>query len=263
MDQVAAMYNSTIKKPSSVFSSMLQEKLANTTDTIDMQGANTVGTEATNNVGNVSNAGFINELQNLLNSNTQNNLQSGDYCLKCGIPANLVNQNNAFNTLNTFNGNSHGLLNATNYPQGRGVSDAIRNQAMPYMDIINKVSAEQGMPADLIMGIIKAESNFNNSCVSYAGAKGLMQLMPETAAEVGVTDEFDPAQNIEGSVKYINKLIDRYDGDVKLALAAYNTGPGKIARRGVVSSNSPEYLTVPQSIRDYADRVLRYAGYQE
>ena len=134
-------------------------------------------------------------------------------------------------------------------------------KAAPYMDIIQNVSEKYGMPENLIIGIIQAESDFDNNSVSYAGAQGLMQLMPETAAEVGVTDAFDPAQNIDGAVHYITKLLDKYNGDVKLSLAAYNTGPGKIDRRGVTSSNSAEYLTVPQSIRDYVDRVLKYAGY--
>lgn len=133
--------------------------------------------------------------------------------------------------------------------------------AAPYMDYIKEASQRYGMPVNLIVGIMKAESDFNNQCVSYAGAKGLMQLMPETAAEVGVTDVFDPRQNILGSVEYITKLINKYNGDVRLALAAYNTGPGKIASRGVTSSTSAEYQTVPQSIRDYAERVLKYAGY--
>ena len=87
-----------------------------------------------------------------------------------------------------------------------------------------------------------------------------MQIMPENAREFGVTDVYDARQNIFCGVDEVARLIDKYDGDVKLALAAYNTGPGNIAKRGVTSSNSPEYLTVPQSIRDYAERVLGYAG---
>lgn len=133
--------------------------------------------------------------------------------------------------------------------------------AAPYMEYIQEASQRYGMPVNLIVGIMKAESDFNNECVSYAGAKGLMQLMPETAAEVGVTDVFDPRQNILGSVEYITKLVNKYNGDIRLALAAYNTGPAKIAQRGVTSSTSAEYETVPQSIRDYAQRVLKYAGY--
>lgn len=133
--------------------------------------------------------------------------------------------------------------------------------ASPYMEYIREASERYGMPVNLIVGIMKAESDFNNECVSYAGAKGLMQLMPETAAEVGVTDVFDPRQNILGSVEYITNLVNKYNGDVRLALAAYNTGPAKIDARNVTSSTSAEYETVPQSIRDYAQRVLKYAGY--
>lgn len=133
--------------------------------------------------------------------------------------------------------------------------------AAAYMEYIKEASQRYGMPVNLIVGIMKAESDFNNECISYAGAKGLMQLMPETAAEVGVTDVFDPRQNILGSVEYITKLINKYNGDVRLALAAYNTGPAKIDAKGATSSTSAEYETVPQSIRDYAQRVLKYAGY--
>lgn len=152
---------------------------------------------------------------------------------------------------------TYGNMTATS----SGLSARDLEKASPYMQYVNEASQRYGMPVNLILGIMKAESDFNNSCVSYAGAKGLMQLMPETAAEVGVTDEFDSRQNILGSVEYVTKLINKYGGDVRLALAAYNTGPGKIARRGVTSSTSAEYLTVPQSIRDYAERVLKYAGY--
>ncbi len=160
---------------------------------------------------------------------------------------------NAYGT----SGGAYGNMTATS----SGLSERDLAKAAPYMQYVNEASQRYGMPVNLILGIMKAESDFNNECVSYAGAKGLMQLMPETAAEVGVTDEFDPRQNILGSVEYVTKLINKYGGDVRLALAAYNTGPGKIARRGVTSSTSAEYLTVPQSIRDYAERVLKYAGY--
>ena len=142
------------------------------------------------------------------------------------------------------------------------VYSEISLQAQPYMGLIQSASEKYGLPENLIMGVIKAESDFNPGCVSYAGAMGLMQLMPENADEAGLTDPFDPAQNIDAGTGEIARYLDRYDGDLKLALAAYNTGPGNVAKRGVTSSQSEAYLTIPQSVRDYVDRVIKYAGYQ-
>lgn len=139
---------------------------------------------------------------------------------------------------------------------------SLAQQAQPYMQYIQNASAKYNIPTDLILGVIKAESDFNPNSVSYAGAMGLMQLMPENCAEDGVTNPFDPAQNIEAGTAEISRFLDKYNGDLKLALAAYNTGPGNLSKRNVVSSQSAEYQTVPQIVRDYVDRVLRYAGYQ-
>lgn len=139
---------------------------------------------------------------------------------------------------------------------------SLAQQAQPYMQYIQNASAKYNIPTDLILGVIKAESDFNPNSVSYAGAMGLMQLMPENCEEDGVTNPFDPAQNIEAGTAEISRFLNKYNGDLKLALAAYNTGPGNLSKRNVVSSQSAEYQAVPQIVRDYVDRVLRYAGYQ-
>ncbi|MCJ8006005.1 lytic transglycosylase domain-containing protein [Lederbergia wuyishanensis] len=99
-------------------------------------------------------------------------------------------------------------------------------------EIIQKASEVYNLPAKLIKSIIKHESNFNSSAVSHAGASGLMQLMPQTAKGLGVSDIFDPLQNVMGGSKYLRTMLDKYDGNLVLALAAYNAGPGNVDKYG-------------------------------
>lgn len=98
--------------------------------------------------------------------------------------------------------------------------------------IVNEAAQQYNVPSKLIQAVIKQESNFNSGAVSQSGASGLMQLMPETAASLGVADPFDPKQNIFAGTKYLKQMMDKYDGDIKLALAAYNAGPGNVDKFG-------------------------------
>ena len=108
------------------------------------------------------------------------------------------------------------------------------------------------LPTSLIRGVIKAESNFQVNAVSAAGAQGLMQLMPGTAKELGVDKPFDIEQNIDGGARYLKKMLDSFDGDIKVALAAYNAGPGAVAKYG---GQIPPYTETER----YIDRVLRFS----
>lgn len=99
-------------------------------------------------------------------------------------------------------------------------------------EIIDTYSDKYGIDSDFIKAIIRQESGFKKNAQSKKGAMGLMQLMPETAKSLGVINAYDPVQNIEGGTKYLKGLMDRFDGDKRLALAAYNAGPNAVKRYG-------------------------------
>lgn len=102
-----------------------------------------------------------------------------------------------------------------------------------YIEHIREAAHETNLSEDLLKAVIKNESNGDTTAVSPSGAAGLMQLMPDTARAVGVSDRFDPRENILGGARYLRQMVDRY-GDLKTALAAYNAGPGNVDKHGGV-----------------------------
>ncbi len=98
--------------------------------------------------------------------------------------------------------------------------------------LITEAATTYGVDVDLIRAVIRAESNFNPRAKSPVGAQGLMQLMPALQQDFGIDDAFDPRQNVMGGVRYLRKLLDLHGGNVALALASYNAGPGNVARYG-------------------------------
>jgi soluble lytic murein transglycosylase-like protein len=115
----------------------------------------------------------------------------------------------------------------------------------PYGSEITAAAQRNGLDPALLAGLIKQESGFNANARSGAGAQGLTQLMPGTAAGLGVTNPLDPAQAIEGGAKYLKQQLDRFGGDVARALAAYNAGPGAVQRFGGV----PPYAETQNYVR--------------
>jgi soluble lytic murein transglycosylase-like protein len=118
-----------------------------------------------------------------------------------------------------------------------------------YDPLIGDAAANEGVPPALVKAVIAAESAFRSDAVSHKGAQGLMQLMPETAEQMGVENPFEPGQNVRGGTSYLRTLIERY-GDLGRALAAYNAGPTAVDRYGGI----PPF----RETRDYVDKVLTY-----
>lgn len=125
-----------------------------------------------------------------------------------------------------------GQVAATNGTTGTVSADGTLTTTLD--DIFKRASEKYGVSYDFLVAVAKAESDFNPKCVSSAGAKGIMQIMPEEAKELGIDDVFDPEQNIMGSAKLLAAHLKKFDGDTTLAAAAYNAGSGRVKQYGGV-----------------------------
>jgi soluble lytic murein transglycosylase-like protein len=134
----------------------------------------------------------------------------------------------------------------------RTTKPIVTTRAAQYEGLIQDHASRHGLSPDFVRAVIQAESAFNPRARSAKGAMGLMQLMPETAAQYGVRNAYDPAENIRAGVAYLDSLLERYDHDESLALAAYNAGPGAVEKYG---------RTVPpyKETRNYIARIRKAA----
>src|SRR5262249_45486606 len=142
------------------------------------------------------------------------------------------------------------LPSAPANPSGPLQSPSVSPQfeiGIPIRALVNSISAHYGVDPELIVAVMKTEANFNRWAVSPKGALGLMQLIPETGRRFGVRDCFDPKQNIEGGVRYLRFLLDKFDGNLELSLAAYNAGENAVQRFGRIPP-------IPET-QDYVRRI--------
>lgn len=154
------------------------------------------------------------------------------------------------------------VIHLTNVPAGSKYRVLIKERSLvypaadsgPLQELIAWTAEKYGVDSDLVKAVIKTESNFNTQAISRKGARGLMQLMPETAASLGVNDSFHPGDNIDGGIRYLSYLMNLYSGDLQLALAAYNAGEHAVAKyRGI-----PPYAETKTYVRLVLNNYERY-----
>lgn len=121
---------------------------------------------------------------------------------------------------------------------------------------VDSAAKKYGIDSNLILAIIKQESDFDPNSTSECGASGLMQIMPDNFSNLGITDRYDINQNIDGGTKLFKEYLDQYGGNIEMALMAYNGGPGTMQRRGVSSAN--DLYKMPKETQNYVPKVMGY-----
>ncbi len=166
----------------------------------------------------------------------------------------LNNINNDIkNHINNIDNNVSSIdKNINNIKTDNNIAAGVTPSKTQLMSMIEQISEKHGVDEKLVKALIKQESGFNPKAKSKAGAMGLMQLMPATAKGLGVVDAYNPVQNVEGGVKYLKSMLEKYNGNVILALAAYNAGPGAVDKYDGV----PPYKETQNYVRNILANYL-------
>jgi len=157
-----------------------------------------------------------------------------------------------------LNGSAAGSLSLYGVGGPGSTGTAYGESNRTYDELISSAASRYGIDPALIKAVVQTESGFDPNAVSSAGAKGLMQLMDDTARGLGVNDSFDPVQNIDGGTRFLSYLLRKYDGNLAPALAAYNAGPGRVDRLGLTTDEQVgnRIDELPEETQRYIRKVL-------
>ncbi len=211
--------------------------------------------QITNKVNNLTNVPK-NPLDALYPNNTQTNSPSFEKVLQATTKSNfgtlLLNPQLKQVNANIINQTPQTSLNTALQEIMSAQANTTTASKSQILNVVNQVAEKHGVDEKLVQALIKQESGFNPNAKSKAGAMGLMQLMPSTAKNLGVQDPYNVVQNVEGGVKYLKSMLNKYNGNVILALAAYNAGPGAVDKYDGV----PPYKETQNYVRNILANYL-------
>lgn len=211
--------------------------------------------QITNKVNNLTNEPK-NPLDALYPNNTQTNSPSFEKVLQATTKSNfgtlLLNPQLKQVNANIINQTPQTSLNTALQEVMSAQANTTTASKSQILNVVNQVAEKHGVDEKLVQALIKQESGFNPNAKSKAGAMGLMQLMPSTAKNLGVQDPYNVVQNVEGGVKYLKSMLNKYNGNVILALAAYNAGPGAVDKYDGV----PPYKETQNYVRNILANYL-------
>lgn len=183
------------------------------------------------------------------NTGTASNINLFENNLSSNLPGKLLNNNAKLKET---------LINTASKITNNNTALSFKSNNQRIESAISSASKKYGVDSSVIRAIIKQESDFDPNVTSWAGAMGLMQLMPENVEHYGISDPYNIEQNIDAGTRHIKDYIKMYNGDVKMGLAAYNAGPGTLQRRGVKSE--ADFYKLPSETRNYVKIISKNLG---